>query len=343
MPVFLVRWLGRLAAPRSWWTPVLVLTVVFATSWPLMALAEPAGSPILEAGNFWWWFAVTASTVGYGDFFPATPGGHLVGAYVIIGGIATLTTVFAKLSTVLERARGRRMHGAVTVEDSGHIVLLGYAPGRTEGIVEELLAEGSAKVTLCAWDEVGAHPMPDRDIRFVRGDLTDDGVLRRAALDRAFSVLVDARDDNEALAVALTAGHVAPAAHLVVALRDIGRARQLGYVSDTVRCVQWHSPHMITEELKDPGISEIYTQLMTYGGADTYSVRLPDSLGPVSTEHCHVSLGRAHGATLLAARSGETLLVNPGWDTELPAGATLYYVGGARLTPDQVARALRSG
>ncbi len=133
------------------------------------------------------------------------------------------------------------MHGSITVNLSGHIVLLGYTPGRTEAMVDELSADGT-KVVICAWDEVATHPMPEKDVEFVRGDLADEKTLRRAGVQQAHSVLVDARDDNEALAVALTADQVITAAHLVVALRDLSRARHVRYVSDKVRCVQWHTP-----------------------------------------------------------------------------------------------------
>jgi voltage-gated potassium channel len=341
MLLLLARMLTRIAALGTWWTPVLVFSLVFLTSWPLMALAEPADSAIVEPANYWWYFVVTAATVGYGDLYPETAAGHAVGAYVIVGGIATLTTVFARLATALEQAKGRRMQGAITAENSNHIVLLGYTPGRTEQIVDELIAEDSTGIVLCAFDDVPTHPMSDRDVTFVRGDLTDDGVLRRAGVQRAFSVLVDVRDDNEALTVTLTADHVAEGAHLVVALRDIGKIRQLRYVNESVRCVQWHSPHMITEELKDPGITEIYTQLMSHTGADTYSVRLPESLGQVQVDRCQTTLGRRYGATMLAARTGDELLVNPSWQSELPAGAVLYYVGPRRLTSDEIAKAVR--
>ncbi|WP_061288883.1 potassium channel family protein [Herbidospora cretacea] len=333
MPIFIARLLARIS---TWWTPVLVLAVVFLTSWPLMTMAEP-GADITSPGNFWWWFVVTTSTVGYGDLFPKSPAGHAVGVYVIVGGIAALTTLFTRLATRIERTRGRRMHGSVTVHLSGHVVLLGYSPGRTETMVDELSADGT-KVVVCAWDETRTHPMPEKDVDFVRGDLADEGTLRRAGVHKAHSVLVDARDDNEALAVALTADHVITAAHLVVALRDLSRVRHVRYVSDQVRCVQWHTPHMITEELKDPGISDLYAQLMTHGGADTYSVRL--TVGPVTVEHCQTALGRHHGATLLAARDGATLLVNPPWDAELARGTVLYYMGSARLSPAQLASTL---
>ncbi len=341
MPTFLARLLARITLLGTWWTPIAVLSLVFVTSWPLMSLAEPAGSEIAEPANYWWYFVVTAATVGYGDLYPKSAAGHAVGVYVIVGGIVTLTTVFTRLVAALEQRKGRRMQGAITVEISEHIVLLGYTPGRTEHIVDELIADGPCRIVLCAWDDVPTHPMPDRAVSFVRGDLTDGDVLRRAGVQRAHSVLIDVRDDNEALAVAVTADHVAEGAHLVVALRDIGRVRHLRYVNENIRCVQWHSPHMITEELKDPGITAVYTDLMTHGGANTYSVRLPESLGPVPVERCRVSLGRRYDATVLAARADDRLLVNPGWRFELPAGAVLYYVGSRRLTPEQVAEALR--
>ncbi|MFG3441195.1 NAD-binding protein [Nonomuraea sp. NPDC047897] len=340
MTIFIARLLARLTLLGTWWTPVLVFAAVFATSWPLMALAEPAGSALVQPGTYWWYFVVTAATVGYGDFAPETTAGHVVGAYVIVGGIATLTTVFTRIAAALEQSRGRRMRGAVTVDHSGHVVLLGYTPGRTEQMADELMADGT-RVVVCAWEEVATHPMPEHGVEFVRGDLTDESVLRRAGVQRAHSVLVDARDDNEALAVALTADHVTEGAHLVVALRDLRRVRHLRYVAESLSCVQWHSPYMITEELRDPGITEIYAELTTHGGAGTYSVRLPTSLGPVPVERCQTALGRHYGATMLAARSGDALLVNPGWRSELPAGAVLYYIGSRRLTADELTAALR--
>jgi voltage-gated potassium channel Kch len=338
--LWLSRLLHRLTLLRSWTTPIVVVLFVFSTSWPLMALAEPAGSAIVRPANYWWYFVVTSATVGYGDLFPLTMAGHLVGAYVIVGGIATLTTVFTKLAMVIERSKGRRMQGAVTVDTTGHVVLLGYTPGRTERIAGQLLAEGAGPVVLCAWDDVATHPMPEQGVQFVRGELTEQDVLRRANLQKAHAVLVDARDDNEALAIAVTVDHVSTGGHVVVTLRDMERAQLLHYVDKDFRCVQWHTPRMITEELTSPGIAEVYTELMGHGGANTYSVPLPRSLGPVLVERCQIALGSRHGATLLAAQADGRLLVNPGWQTELPPGAVLYYVSPRRLTAEQVTDAL---
>lgn len=44
-----------------------------------MSLGEPPDNAITRPQNYWWYFVVTAATVGYGDFFPTTVLGHAVG------------------------------------------------------------------------------------------------------------------------------------------------------------------------------------------------------------------------------------------------------------------------
>jgi voltage-gated potassium channel len=343
VPLFLSRLLSRLTRVRTWALPAGVVAFVFLTSWPLMALAEPGTNPIADPSVYWWWFVVTAATVGYGDVYPETFAGHLVGAYVIVGGIVALTTVFARLAALIETARGRRMKGLIELDLTGHVVVLGYTPGRTERIVDELTADGRREVVLCAWHDVETDPLPGRDhVHFVRGELTEEEVLRRARLDRAEAVLVDARDDNEALSLTVAATHVNTHAHTVVTLRDMARARNFTYVDDSVRCVQWHTPHMVTEELQDPGITQVYADLMTHGGGNTYSTTVPPALGSRTFGDFQQALGRRFSATVLAARADSRLLISPDWTTPITAGSVLYYVAERRLSDEDLERALRS-
>ncbi len=342
MPLVLLRMMRAVLIRRNLALPVLIVGFVFITSWPLMWLAEPAGSPLVRPDVFWWWFMVTCSTVGYGDYFPTTTGGHLVGLYVIIGGIATLTAVFAQIALTIERTKGRRMNGNMTIEHSGHVVVLGYSPGRSERLVDELLADGGRRVVLATWEDVTEHPMPETPIDFVRGDLTDGKLLRRAGVHRAHSVLVDVRDDNEALTVCLTVGHIAPKTLLIVGLRDLSRATHVRYVRPEARCVQWHNPRMMTEELQSPGIADVYTELMTHGGGNTYSVVIPATVPTTSFGEWQTRLGRRHDATVIAARTPDALLVGPRWNDEIPGGSILYYVSHQRLSPDDVLGTVRA-
>ena len=209
MPFLILR-LSRFLRLRlqGWRLPLAVALFVFLTSWLAMSLLESGDSGIAAPGTYWWYFLVTSATVGYGDVFPSTTGGRIVGLYVIVGGIVTLTLLFTQLAAALQSIRGRRLRGVVPLDLSDHVVLLGYWPGRTERIVAELTAEGRFQVALCAWDDVPENPLPDQPaVHFVRGDLAHEDVMTRACVQRARTVVIDGRDDNETLAIAVAVDH----------------------------------------------------------------------------------------------------------------------------------------
>jgi voltage-gated potassium channel len=340
VPFFIVR-LTQLVKLRlrGWRLPLAVALLVFVTSWLLMALVEPAYSDIVSPETYWWYFVVTSATVGYGDVFPTSTPGRIVGVYVIVGGIVTLTLLFTRLAEMLQSVRGRRLRGVVTLDLRDHVVLLGYVPGRTERIVDELTAEGRQRVALCAWDDVSENPMPDRPmVSFVRGDLTRDELMIRAGLPQARTAVIDGRDDNETLAIAVAVDHANPRVHMVAAVRDLARRDSLRYVNTAVQVVQWHMPTLLSEEANEPGITAVYNELMTAGGSgNTYSLRVPRGWPYATFGAAQSSFGRTFGATVLAVQGADGLVVSPSWERALAEGETLYYVARERIDEDVLA------
>ena len=304
-----------------------------------MSLVEPPDNQITEPANYWWYFVVTSATVGYGDFFPVSAAGHVVGVYVIVGGIVTLTLLFTQLADYIQSIRGKRMRGTTQLDLTDHVVILGYTPGRTERIVSELMTEGRLRIALCAGDDVEQHPLPDEAaVQFVRGDLSKLDVMTRACVSRARTALIDGRDDNETLAIAVAVDHEKPDIHMIAALRDLHRCEQLRYVNPQVQCVQWHMPYLLAEEATDPGITEVYNDLMSAGGhGNTYSLTVPRGFPHVTFGDCQTHLGRAFAATVVAVRNGDALVVSPPWDQSLDEGTVLYYLAGERIDPSTLA------
>jgi len=328
----------------SWRLPLAIVGFVFLTSWLAMWLLEPASNEISRPSNYWWYFIVTAATVGYGDLYPESAAGHVVGVYVIVGGIVTLTLLFTQLADNVQSIRGRRIRGVAKLDLTDHIVVLGYTAGRTERIVSELTAEGSVRIALAAWDDVAQNPLAEQPgVHFVRGDLTHADVMTRACVDRARTAIIDGRDDNETLAIAVAVDHSKPDIHMVAALRDLGRREHLRYVNPRVQCVQWHMPYLLTEEAVDPGITQVYNDLMSSGGhGNTYSVALPRGYPHSTFGDCQMHFGRTFGATLLAIRTGDGLVVSPPWDQRVDSGTTLYYVAGERIDASRLVAARES-
>lgn len=50
-----------------------------------------------------WWSSATITTVGYGDVYPVTGAGRLVGALTMVVGISTFAIVTAKVAAFLAR------------------------------------------------------------------------------------------------------------------------------------------------------------------------------------------------------------------------------------------------
>ncbi|MEV6271718.1 potassium channel family protein [Kribbella sp. NPDC051936] len=65
----------------------------------LDAEKDAEGANIQTFGDALWWAAATVTTVGYGDRYPTTPTGRMIGVVLMIVGIATVGAVTASIAT----------------------------------------------------------------------------------------------------------------------------------------------------------------------------------------------------------------------------------------------------
>lgn len=79
---------------------------VWLTSAAAFTLAEDVGTEgrVRSFGDALWWSSATITTVGYGDIFPITPLGRVVGVFTMVVGISTFAVVTAKVAEFLVRA-----------------------------------------------------------------------------------------------------------------------------------------------------------------------------------------------------------------------------------------------
>jgi len=97
-------------------TAFMVLVVVEVAGASIFAAEMGApNANIVNAGDAIWWGLVTITTVGYGDEYPVTAAGRVIGTFLLIAGIAlfsVLTGFIANAFLTPRRLRSaRRLHG----------------------------------------------------------------------------------------------------------------------------------------------------------------------------------------------------------------------------------------
>jgi voltage-gated potassium channel len=106
---------------------VVILIVIFGGIGVYLAEHNHPGANITNLGDAFWWAIVTITTVGYGEYFPLTLVGRMIGVLVMLSGIGTaviIVTIFAdrRLKGLESRLKPNtdvhpRLFGAETKKD----------------------------------------------------------------------------------------------------------------------------------------------------------------------------------------------------------------------------------
>jgi len=345
MSLILLRIARRLHARISGvsWDTVLTVTVIhFAVSWALIALV---GGEIITSGKiFWYFYATTATTVGYGDYAPVTAAGRAITIiWVMPGGIALFTTIIAKgVQQFTERWR-RRLRGLGNYEKlADHVVILGWHGTRTQRMVDHILGgqgEDKREIVLCSAQTI-ENPMPDQ-VRFVRAAaLNTPDLLKRAGVATAAFVIAFGHDDNETLAAALGAAAVNGEAHIVAYFDQQSFADLLKSHCPRAEFNVSLSIEMMVRSAQDPGSGRVQRQLLsTLEGPTQFSLQVPLDADPVTYGALFKELKHKHDATLFGfaeSALGDDLILNASLAAHVGPGMILYFMAARRLSAEQI-------
>lgn len=152
----------------------------------------------------------TIATVGFREVRHLTTAGEIFTIFLIVVGVGTclynLTVLFEALTegdlrTYLER---RRMDKRIAAK-AGHVIVCGY--GRVgRAAVEQLVATGQRVVVV----DNDPTKLEGVELPHVVGDVTNDGVLREAGIERARALIAALETDADSVYVVLSARALRP-------------------------------------------------------------------------------------------------------------------------------------
>ncbi len=334
--------------------PAPVMALVFVAAVIAYATAgflyfEKPNRPELQWADALWWCIVTMSTVGYGDYFPATFFGRLfVGFPAMLTGVAVLSYTLTQIAAFFIRNEALRRKGLAMQHLQGHIIVCNMP---TVARFERLLAQIRSKpefadAAVVVVDEHTAEldeGLARQRVRFVRGHPAREQPLHLASVQTARRAMVLAADprnpesDNLTVATCLSLRHVAPALHVVAECVDADNIEVLRRTGcNSVVCVMDLAPGLLAHELYEPGVSRVLEELTTWDNEDNDLFIVPVSFSEGS-RHTVADLHRwavANGTILVGVKGSRGVVVNPAPDSLLQSGDAAVLIGRSR--PAQV-------
>jgi voltage-gated potassium channel len=172
----------------------------------LVGAAAFAASQHLRFTSALYWAITTATTVGYGDVTPKTGAGRVIAVLVMLTTIPLLASVFALATGEAAAAGVRRILAMRSHIPEGRYRLVIGMSETVPAILAELVAAGAAVVLVADVDPVTVPP----EVHLVRGDPTDEKVLRSAKPEGAEQALITGPSDGDVLVSSVLVRKLAP-------------------------------------------------------------------------------------------------------------------------------------
>ena len=100
-----------------------------------------AGSSIQNIYDAIWYSIVTLSTVGYGDYYPVTLFGKVLGLVFIFSSLGVLGYLISQLTVKLTKYMDRKKNGFYGTKMEKHNVIIGYNKF-SKHIIEQIVTSG---------------------------------------------------------------------------------------------------------------------------------------------------------------------------------------------------------
>jgi voltage-gated potassium channel len=169
--------LGVSRAAATFFTTIFLVITVLELSGMLILDAEKGvvGANIKTPSDALWWGYVTITTVGYGDRFPVTLPGRIIGIFLLTAGVALFSVFTGFIANAflaprrrpLHRLRGRRSDDPLAEVDAIRRLLAEQddrsreLQGKLDDLERALVAQGGTSAA--AQTEVGGEPLASQD------------------------------------------------------------------------------------------------------------------------------------------------------------------------------------
>ena len=178
------------------------------------------GSNIHSFSDALWYGLVTLTTVGYGDFFPVSGPGRIIGIFFILGSLGILGYLIGEISNYIGAYMEKRKTGFYGTDFVDHFVIIGWN-NFTRQVADQIYFSGT-KLAIVTNDREKVplirNLYPGDTVFAFLNEYDNYDAYHKVNLEQSQSVFVDLEDDTAKLVFLLNLKKLYPQTKFIVSL-----------------------------------------------------------------------------------------------------------------------------
>ena len=173
---------------------------------------------IKSVGDAFWYAIVTLTTVGYGDFYPITFAGKIIGLIVIIGSLGILGFVIGEVTVRFNQYMEKKKSGFWGSDFENHYIIIGWNEFGQK--VASQIIQAGQKVAFVTNNKADLDLISDlyssKDVFSLFADHSNIEALNKVNIESSKRIFVNFDDDSDTLVFVINLKKRYPEANVVV-------------------------------------------------------------------------------------------------------------------------------
>ncbi len=290
-----------------------------------------------------WYSLVTITTVGYGDFYPVTTEGRLIGYAFIFVGVGIYGFLIGQISSILTMIRENKKLGFAGTHFEDHAVIIGWN-SYGKAVANQLVGVGKkiAVVTDSRNDvDLIREKYPSKLVYTLFADYNNFEFIKKTNIDKSIIVFINLNDDTEKLVYILNLKKYFTGLKFVVTL-DNGDLKGTFNSAGVTYTISKHeiSSKLLASYIFEPDVALYSEDIMSFPQSEEdfdikeFKVTVENPYLGVTYGEAFLDLKKTYNCVLIGLskprKGGNKLLKNPGDNVKVELGDYLILIMNGR-------------